>query len=425
MPHSDELTEEVRSLFCNNVLDDPYPLYRRVREQSAFFEIDDFIIVTRHPHVREVYSDSGRFQSNHWRPGTPEYESIRGYIEALDDDDRRRYDEISAFQRLLLTQSIDPEHRRKRDVFRRAFEPRALASLEDHVQDVVDRLVDDIAEDPDADLRSQFGFRVPLLTHMYMLGVPESDLGLLTNWSTRMTDFSQRTRVEVLLPLHEMIGELREYVRELVDTQRDSPGELTFLPTLIAALDAGEIDFEELLGMCANVLLTGSGTTMSLIATGIVTFMRNRDQWVRLCEQPELAAYAVEECLRFEPPLQGTGRNVMEDVELGGRAIPAGKRLLAIIAAANHDPAVFAEPDRFLIERKDGKHKLTFAPGEHGCLGAVLSRMEGRVVFSTLARRHPDMELADEPVEWLRNTMLRTPNVLHVSLGAARQYAAR
>jgi hypothetical protein len=414
-----ELAEEARSLLTRNVLDNPYALYARLRERAPFLELDDYVIVTRYPHVREIYEDGARFHSNHWRPGTAEYEAQRSAIEALDAEDRQRYEEVAAFAQLLVSQSVGPDHRRRRDVFRTAFEARKMTRLEDHVQSVVDRLLATLAADPQADVVSEFAYRVPQLTHMHMLGIPEVDAPLLTDWATRMSNFQGRTDLSAVRPYHEMLAEFRIYIRELVLAQRDAYAELSFLPTLISALDAGKIDEWELVGMCANVLLTGSEATMSLIATGIVTFTRHRDQWLSLCEQPGLAAHAVEECLRFEPPVQVTGRNVLEDTQLGGHALAAGKRVLAMIGAANHDPAIFAMPERFIISRDDTKHKLTFATGAHHCLGAVLARMEGRVVFSTLARRYPDLELVDGRVEWRRNPMVRAPKVLRVAFGTA------
>jgi len=414
-----ELAEEVMSLLLGNPLDDPYELYARLRAEAPILRVRNFVIVTRYEDVREVYSDSNRFMSNHYRPGTAEYEQIRDAVEALDEDDRRRYDEVAGFQQGLVAQSIEPEHGRRREVFHRAFNPRHLAALEEQIEDVVAGLLDGLGRHPTPDALGEFARRVPQQTHMRILGVPERDLELITSWAKRFISFTGRRDMSALRPWHRMLSEFRQYFqREIVDAQTRKPGELTFMPVLIEARDAGEIDDDELVGMCATLLLTGTDTTMSLIATGLVSLMRHRDQWERLCAEPELFPHAIEECLRFEPPVQGSGRNVMKATGLGGETIPAGCRVLAMIGSANHDPAVFAEPDSFLIDRTDGARKLTFAGGDHQCLGSLLARLEGRVALSGLARRYPGIRLAQEEVVWFRSPMIRTPDVLPVTLGA-------
>jgi len=146
------------------------------------------------------------------------------------------------------------------------------------------------------------------------------------------------------------------------------------------------------------LLFAGHETTMNLICNGLLAFIRHPDQWDRLRADPGgLARTATEECLRYDPPVKSTQRIASEDVELGGQTINAGDRIRWIMAAANRDPAVFPDPDRFDIGRQPNPH-LSFGSGIHYCLGVALARMEGQEVLQALAERIPRFELAlDEP----------------------------
>ncbi len=417
MTRSDELIHEVDRLLCHDGPDDPYPLFARLRAEAPMLELGDFVVVSRYDAVRAVYTDSEHFLSNSYRPGTVELRQLMARIGPLDAEQRRLADEVAQFSERLLAASIPPDHARRREVFRHAFNPRMVADLEGEIQQIVDRLLGTLVDQPEVELVSQLGYRVPRFTHMCLLGLPDEDYGLINGWAGKAASYLSRGEIAALRPYHEMITEFRSYVDDVVKTQRRLPRHRPFLAALIAAVDQGTIDVDELAAMYATVLLTGTDTAMSLITTGMVTLLRNHGEWTRLCEAPKLAALAVEECLRFETPVQGTGRNVASGATLDGKPIQAGRRVLAMIASANRDPSIFADADTFLIGRPDGRFKLSFATGPHECLGSALARLEGRVVFSTLARRHPHAELIDESLEWRRSPMIRAPKTVRVALG--------
>ena len=162
------------------------------------------------------------------------------------------------------------------------------------------------------------------------------------------------------------------------------------------------------------LLFAGHETTMNLICNGLLAFMRHRDQWDRLKRDPEgMARIATEECLRYDPPVKSTQRIVAQEAELHGRSLRPGDRIRWIIAAANRDPSVFSEPDRFDIGRQPNPH-LSFGSGIHYCLGVALARIEGQEVFRGLAERFDTFELATEELEYQPSIQFRSLKSLPV-----------
>jgi cytochrome P450 len=151
-----------------------------------------------------------------------------------------------------------------------------------------------------------------------------------------------------------------------------------------------------MLAFCILLLIAGNETTTNLIGNGLLALLRNPEQFERLRGDPSLVDSAVEELLRFDSPVQLTARVALEDVEVGGRRIPQNSLVVTLLGAANHDPELFADPDRLDLGRSDNRH-VAFGMGIHFCLGAPLARAEAQVVFRTLAQRFPAMALASAP----------------------------
>jgi cytochrome P450 len=419
-----DLSATALSYLSGEGLADPYPLYARLRDEAPVFDLhEDYVVVSRHREVLQVLSDADHFLSNHYRPGTVEYKEMVRRNGTINEEQQRFFDETGEFSSLLLAMSVPPEHDRRRRVFHAAFSPQMVARLETDVQEIVDRILASLAQRPEADVVIELGFGVPRLTHMRLLGLPEGDLPLIDSWKGRAGAYLVRGSLAALGPFHKMVEEFRAYIAEVVDARRRVPGKMPFLSTLIAARDAHEISDDELAAMVATVLLTGTESAMSLLITGILTLLRHPEEWQRLCDQPALAPQAVEECLRYETPIQTDGRNVAPGAVLDGIPIRAGRRVLALIGSANRDHEVFDEADAFRIMRPDSRHKLSFGVGPHRCLGAGLARMEARTVFATLADRYPDVELTTDEVGWRPSPMLRAPSAMRLLLGDPRPAA--
>jgi cytochrome P450 len=199
---------------------------------------------------------------------------------------------------------------------------------------------------------------------------------------------------------------LAEYFRELIAERRAHPQD-DLLSGLVAAEEAGDtLSEDELLSTVILLLIAGHETTVNLIGNGTRALLLDPDQLQRLREHPELIGSAVEELLRFDGPVQRTARIPNADVTIGGRTIKAGELVMPFLAAANRDPAQFADPDRLDIGRADNRH-IAFGWGIHFCLGAPLARVEGQIAINTLVRRLPKLALAGDKADWRFSLTLR------------------
>ncbi len=201
-------------------------------------------------------------------------------------------------------------------------------------------------------------------------------------------------------------AELREYFSGVIEERRAKPQE-DLVSALVQARDEGEsLSDDELLAFCILLLVAGNETTTNLIGNGTLALARHPDQATILRDDPELMATAVEELLRFDGPVQATIRHALADTDVGEVQVAKGESTLVVLAAANRDPAVFEQPDRLDVRRKDNRH-IAFGQGIHYCVGAPLARLEAQVAFSGLLRRYPRLALADETIEYGGTFILR------------------
>jgi cytochrome P450 len=396
------------------VLSDPYPLYGELRENAPVFEHGAYTVVSRYEDVRSVYLDHERFKKSYFAEGS--------YAEAV----RRRvppelaeiYDEVDRFEAMFISRSDDEPHARLRRIAHRAFTPRMIAKLEGYIQRcTVELLEAAAAAGRDVDLIDSFTYRLPLLAIAQMLGVPAADAPRIHRWSSIMGAFEGRTNMAALGPWHEALSEFRTYVHELVRTFRDAAPETNLVTALLDARGGDRLSEEELLAMFVVLLFAGHETTTNLIGNGVLALMRRREQWELLCRNPHLVETAVDELLRYDAPVQYTARLPVVDVVVAGTPIRAGQTLLLLIGSANRDPNAFARPDELDITRANNRH-LSLLVGIHFCLGASLARLEGRIAFTELTQRYPNLELAADGFEWNPNPMLRGVKRLPVRLGA-------
>jgi unspecific monooxygenase len=256
---------------------------------------------------------------------------------------------------------------------------------------------------------ADFAYPLPVIIICEMLGVPPADHQRFQGWSRALArgldpDFLQP--VEALEQRYEVILAFHDYFRELIARRRVQP-EDDLLTALVQAEELGDVLTEdELLATCTLLLVAGHETTVNLIGNGVLALLRHRGQLERLAAAPALVRSAVEEVLRFDPPVQFDGRVAMADVEIDGLTLEKGEQPMLILAAANRDPAQFEDPDRFDIARADNRH-LSFGHGIHFCLGAPLARLEGQLALATLFRRLPGLELAVDVPEYKENLVLR------------------
>src|SRR5262249_35038322 len=199
---------------------------------------------------------------------------------------------------------------------------------------------------------------------------------------------------------------LADYFRGLIAKRRKDP-KPDLLSALIAAEEEGnKLSEAELVSTCMLLLIAGHETTVNLIGNGLLALLQHPDQFQTLRDNPELIQTGIEELLRFDGPVQRTGRMPTGEVEIGGKLIPKASVVVSVMGAANRDPKQFAEPDRLDVPRKENRH-IAFGFGIHFCLGAPLARLEGQVPLGTLLRRRPKSAPASETPEWRESSTLR------------------
>lgn len=309
----------------------------------------------------------------------------------------------------LTMMNMDPPgHTQLRTLCARPFSLESIQALEPRIHEQVEALIDAMLFKENADFIADFSVRLPVAIISDMMGIDARESQRLLGWVSRIlagTDSAQK-QLNVVTDQQNAFGELLAFFDDLISQRQQAPGDDMISQLVVAAQGVPALSPMVLRCTCAFLLVTGYETTVSALGTGMYTLLRHPDQWALLQREPDLVATAVEEMLRFETPLQrSTFRMVAQDCEIGGKALRVGDQVGAIIGAANRDPQVFTDPDRFLIDRKPNRH-LAFGSGIHVCIGAILARSELRAAFTSLARRLPHMQLAG-PVVWKPNTLIR------------------
>jgi pimeloyl-[acyl-carrier protein] synthase len=380
----------------------PYPFYRRLREEDPVHasplgmwiltRYDDAVMILRDPRFGRA-----------------------GMAERLEARLGMTPDPAPARDMLF---SDPPDHTRLRALVSRAFTPRVVETMRPHIQEIVDALLDQVRGTHRMDLIEDFAYPLPVTVICEMLGVPTADRGVFKQWSS---DIARSLDAAVLPADSEAIPRgrdarlaLREYLSALIATRRKQP-RADLLSGLIAAEEEGnKLTEGELLSTCLLLLVAGHETTVNLIGNGVLALLQHPDQMRSLRDNPVLIQTAIEELLRFDGPVQRTGRLATTDVEIGGRPISKGSIVVAVIGAANRDPAHFADPDRLDIARRENRH-IAFGFGIHFCLGAPLARVEGQIAIGTLMHRLPNLTLASQTPEWSESSLLRGLKTLPVT----------
>ena len=258
-------------------------------------------------------------------------------------------------------------------------------------------------------------YPLPVLVICEMLGVPAKDRDIFQAWSgdvARTLDPIQTP--ETVERGHAVVARMCDYFHRLIAELRQSPKE-DLLSAMIMAEEQGDrLTEEELLANCILLFSAGHETTVNLIGNGMLALLHYPDQRKKLEEHPDLIESAVEEFLRYEGPVQITGRGVQQDTEIGGKLIHKGERLFTIVAAANRDPAQFPHADRLDITRRENRH-LAFGYGIHFCLGAALARLEAQSAIGTMLRRMPHLTLQTDTPQWRPAFTLRGLQTLPVT----------
>ena len=408
-------TTEVQSLgeydlFCEGLLSDPYPLFHTLRREAPVHWSDRLNgwVLTRYDDVFSANRDL-RFASDR--------ASVN--MSGLAEPERTRLAPLGEHVSNWLGFTDPPKHTRMRDLVSGTFTFRHAEGLRNRIQQIVDSLLSEVEARGEMDLVDDFAHPLPATVICEILGVPMENRAQFRSWIEDITEFIGGLGASYLKrtadKAEESRKELTHLFRELTLQRRREPRE--DLITALAAVEGeeGGLSEQELLGLCVFLFAAGHETTVSLIANAMVSLFQNPGELERLRSDPSLMKTAVEEFLRYEPPIQIDTRLMVEDVELRGRTIRKGDAVMLVRAAANRDPEQFPDPDRLDIGRQNNTH-LTFGQGIHTCLGAPLARIEGQVALTTLLERFPDIRLQSEEVDWWENMTLRSPRTLPLVL---------
>lgn len=399
--------------FENPFRDDPYPHYARAHREAPVFYSEQFRlwVVTGYEEVFAAVRDPKRFSSARmFEPIAPlpaEVAAVLGHRNPLSTD--------------ALLNTDPPVHTRLRGLFTASFTPQRIARLEGQIRALCHGLVDALVASPAPDLVEQLAFPLPLSVIAALIGIPAADLPRVK----AMHDAAVMLLVPGL-PLETLLTHARttveywEYYEALLADRRRQPRD-DLATAMVQAELAGTapLTAAEMVAILVVLLSAGHETTCGLIGSTLLILLRQRrDLWDALPGRPELLGPIIEESLRLESPVPAEARFTTRPVRLGGVDIPAGERLHLCYGAANRDARVFPRPEVFDLTRPNLSKHLAFGWGIHYCIGAPLSRMEGRVAISVLRERLPGLRITDgyRP-EFAGHYFLRAPARLPVVLG--------
>ncbi len=391
---------------------DPYPVLAGLREASPFTEAGGALVVAgRHEDcsaiLRDPRASSERNRSLLSPPGLRE-------------------------QRAPSFLSLDPpDHTRLRRLVSQAFAPRVIARLAPRIREICGDLLTTAGPDGAAgqiEVVSQLAYPLPVRIICELLGVPPADHARFAGWSASLAQSLQPQFTEpdpsLAARAEQARGEFAAYFLELIAARRARPGDDLLSGLIRAEEDGQRLSEPELIATCVLLLVAGHETTVGLISNAILALLRHPDQLAALRADPGLAAGAVEETLRYDTPVQITGRVARGGMRVGDVSVPDGAVLMLLLAATGRDPGVFTDPDRFDIRRAPGPH-LAFAAGPHYCLGAALARLEGTIAVREFAARVAGPELDPAGLTYKPNLNLRGPERLVVGFAGIKPQGAR
>ncbi len=376
------------SPFDPEITEDPYPVYRELRHHApAYWSAQaNTWVLSRYDDVSAALVDPTRYSSaSGIFPTPPGVDMTQLFLP-------------------MLIMTDPPRHTALRKIVSKAFTPRRIAELKSHVHAIVEDLLSHSADSSRWDFVSEFSGPLPAIVIADMLGVPREDRDRFRSWSTTLIQ-SNPTRGE-FGPGLDAAAALYDYFSAFLAERRAHPQDDLMSALVQAEADGEHLSEEELLGFCLLLLVAGHETTTNLLSNSAVVLSENPESRRLLTDRPELVPGAVEELLRYDSPVQGLSRTLIQPVDLHGQRMMAGDTVLLLFGSANRDEDAFPDADRFDIHRAP-ERQVAFGRGIHFCLGAALARLEARIALQTLLASRRDWEVDLDSAVRLRSGPIR------------------
>ena len=378
---------------------DPFPVYRWLRDEEPahWSRVLKSWVLTRYEDVKRVCLDT-RMSSDRLRP----------FFASLPSAETARMTELIRVLTLWMVFRDPPEHTRLRRLASRAFHVRSVQALRPNIEALTAWLLERIGGRDSFDFIAEFAGPLPALVIIDMLGAPRGELERLKRLSDEMALFigSARESEAKYQRAEAATREMAALFRDLIAARRAAPRD-DLLSQLVHLEDDGErFTDDELVATCVLLLFAGHETTTHHLANGLAALVRFPSEMQRLRHERALAAAAVEELLRYDGPIGAQVRIALETQVFHGRTIEPGERVFLMMNAANRDPRAYHEPDRVDLAR-DGVAHLGFGFGAHLCLGFPLARLEGRIALPAVLARWREIEIGEQPLEWMDSLVLR------------------
>ena len=388
---------------------DPYTYYGQLREEDPIHwnplyqtwvltRYDDVVWALRHP---EVFSSEIFLRDPH--PPLP----------PILETDQALYEFNKHYLSHWFLRRDAPDHLRMRRVVHSHFNPKYIAGrFRPLVQEVIQALLAEVEDHGRMEVLQDFAAPLPVLVIAQWLGLPQQDREFIRQLSRHLLALDQENP-DRNQAVHKAITTLVAYITPLVEERLTSPRD-DLLSVLAAGEQAGSLSRDEVLGNTLLLLVAGHQTTINLIGNGILALLRHPDHWAQLQRDATCIPRATEEVLRYDAPVKRAPRIAATDVELHGKTIRQGERVLLVLSAANRDPRQFADPDTFDITRDPNPH-VAFGGGIHHCLGANLARVEGQEALRAITQRFAPFRVATDRLEYQTLLSLRGLKALEVS----------
>jgi pimeloyl-[acyl-carrier protein] synthase len=391
-------------LVSPEVLANPNALYRALREHDPV-HWDPYM----HAWVVTSYSDVITVLTSYSADRTPTLEHL----------DQLGLSFMAPFSKMMLQQMLfmdGAKHVRLRSICSAAMTPRKVEDLRNVIESIADGLIDRFAAKGTVDLLDDFANPLPAIVTATLLGVPTEDHKQLGAWVVDLAEVlgNFQHHPDRVAEIVQSLEDMKNYVAMRMEEERRKPTSGLIHALMNADFNGDRLTDEEVICNTIITLIGGHETTTNLIASGFLTLLQNPESFLLLRTRPEIVGSAVEELLRFESPVQHTARIAPADMQLRGRTIRKGSRVVAVLAAANRDPNRFPDPDRLDLLRTDNRH-LAFGWAAHFCFGAPLARMEGQIAFNKLLHRLSRPALMDRNWTWRSNAGLRGLTSLNIS----------